>query len=135
MTTQLRFNICKLDDSQLTNTEVGVLPSQVKKNISDSLQYSCLHWLDHLCRPPTNCNQYVLVLGSLKIFFEGLYRLFWIEVLSVMGMVPIGIPSLRKLVSWIRVSLAAGLPSKVISICCRMRIQHFLREFRIFVFS
>ena len=135
MTMQLHFNICKLNDSQLTNTKVGDLPSQVKENISNSLQYSCLHWLDHLCCPPVNRNQCVLVLGSLKIFFEGLYALFWIEVLSVMGMVPIGIPSLRKLVSWIRVSLAAGLHSKVISTGCRIRIQHFLREFKIFVIS
>ena len=72
MTTQLRFNICKLDDSRLANAEVGDLPSRVKENISDPLQYSCLHWLDHLCHPPANRDQCVLVLGSLKKFFEGL---------------------------------------------------------------
>ena len=135
MTTQLRFNICRLEDSRLANAEVEDLPTRVKENISDPLQYSCLHWLDHLCLPPANRDQCVLVLGGLKRFFEGLYGLFWIEVLSIMGMVPIGIPRLRKLVSWVRVSLAAGLDSKVISTGCRMRIQHFLREFRIFVIS
>ena len=135
MTTQLRFNICKLEDSRLANTEVGDLPSRVKENISDPLQYSCLHWSDHLCLPPANRDQCVLVLGSLKKFFEGLYALFWIEVLSIMGMVPIGVPGLRKLVSWVRVSLAAGLDSKVILTGCRMRIQRFQREFRIFVIS
>ena len=113
MTTQLRFNICKLDDSRLTNAEVRDLASRVKENISDPLQYSCLHWLDHLCLPPATRDQCELVLGSLKKFFEGLYALFWIEVLSIMGMVPIGIPGLRKLVSWVRVSLAASLDSKV----------------------
>ena len=108
MTTQLRFNICKFDDSRLANAEVGDLPSRVRQNISDPLQYSCLHWLGHLCLPPANRDQYVLVLGSLKKFFEGLYPIFWIEVLSIMGMVPIGVPGLRKLVSWVRVSLAAS---------------------------
>ena len=135
MTTQLRFNICKLDDSRLANAEVGDLPTRVKENISDALQYSCLHWLDHLCLPPSNCDQCILVLGSLRKFFEGLYGLFWIEVLSIMGMVPSGIPQLRKLVSWVRVSLAAGLDSMVISTGYRAWIQRFLREFRIFAIS
>ena len=135
LTTQLRFNICKLDDSRLANAEVGDLPSRMKENISDPLQYSCLHWLDHLRVPPANRDQCVLVLRSLKKFFEGLYGLFWIEVLSIMGMVSIGVPGLRKLVSWVRVSLAASLDCKVISIGCRMQIQRFLREFRIFVTS
>ena len=135
MTTQLRFNICTLDDSRLANAEVGDLPSRVKENISDPLQYSCLHWLDHLRLPPANSDQCILVLGSLNEFFEALYALFWVEVLSIMGMVPIGVPRLRKLASWVRVSLAASLHSTVISTGCSMRIQRFLREFRIFVIS
>ena len=104
MTTQLHFNICKLDDSWLTNVEIRDLPSWVKENISNPLQYSCLHWLDHLCFPPANGDQHMLVLGSLKIFFEGLYPLFWVEVLSIMGVVPIGIPNLWRLLSLVRVS-------------------------------
>ena len=104
MTTQLRFNICKLEDSRLANADVGDLPSQVKQNVSDALQYSCLHWLDHLCLPSYNRDQWVLVLGSLKKFFEGLYPVLWIEVLSVMGMVVSGAPGLRRLLSLVRVS-------------------------------
>jgi len=132
MTTQLHFNICNLEDSRLANTDIEDLPSRVKQNISDALQYSCLHWLNHLSFPPADRGQCVL---ALRKFFEGAYPLFWIEVLSIMGMVPIGVPSLRKLLSWVRVSLAASLYSKVISTGCRMRIQRFLREFRIFVIS
>ena len=132
MTAQLRFNICNLEDSRLANADIEDLPSRVKQNISDALQYSCLHWLNHLCFPPANRSQCVLVLGR---FFERSYPLFWIEVLSIMGMVPIAVPSLRKLLSWIRVSLAAKMDFKVISTGYRMRIQRFLREFRIFVIS
>ena len=127
MTTQLCFNICKLEDSRLANAEIRDLPSRVKENISDSLQYSCLHWLDHFCRPPANHDQCVLVLGSLKTFFEELYGLFWVEVLSIMGTVPIGVPRLRKLLSWVMVSPAASLDSKVTSTGCRIRIQRLLR--------
>ena len=104
MTSHLCFNICKLDDSRLANADIEDLPSRVKENISDALEYSCLHWLDHLCFPPANRDQRMLVLGSLKEFFEGLYPLFWVEVLSIVGMVPIGVPSLRRLLSWVRVS-------------------------------
>ena len=103
MTTQLCFNICNLEDSRLANADIKDLPSRVKENISDALQYSCLHWSNHLRFPPENHGQHALVLGSLKEFFEGLYPLFWVEVLSIMGMVPIGAPSLRRLISWVKV--------------------------------
>ena len=132
MTAQLRFNICNLEDSRLANAAIQDIPSRVKENISDALQYSCLYWLNHLCFPPANRGQCVLALGR---FFEGLYPLFWVEVLSIMGMVPIGVPSLRKLLCWVRVSLAASLDSKVISIVCRMRTQRSVKGFRIFVIS
>ena len=104
MITQLRFNICKLEDSRLANADIKDLPFRVKANVSDPLQYSCLHWSKHLCFPSNNHDQRVLVLESLKKFFEGSYPLFWVEVLSVLGMVPIGAPSLRRLLSWLKVS-------------------------------
>ena len=108
MVTQLCFNICKLEDSRLANADIQDLPSRVKQYISDPLQYSCLHWLSHLCLPPDDLDQRVSVLGSLKNFFEGLYPIFWVEVLSIMGMVSIGVPSLRRLLSWVRVSTCAA---------------------------
>ena len=116
MNTQLRFNICKLEDSRLANADIKDLPSRVQENVSDTLQYSCLHWSNHLCFPPENHDQHALLLGSLKKFFEGLSPLFWVEVLSIMGMIPIGAPSLRRLMSWVKVStslLAASLHSKM----------------------
>lgn len=102
MIEQLRFNICKLEDSRLTNAEVKDLPSRIKENISNPLQYSSLYWSDHLCFAPGTSDQ--CVSGRLDVFFEGLYPLFWIEVLSVMGMVMIGAPSLRRVKSWLKVS-------------------------------
>jgi hypothetical protein len=104
MFTQLRFNICKLEDSRLANADIKDLPSRVKRSVSDALQYSCLHWSNHLCFRPDNHDQRVLVVRYLGEFFEGLYPLFWVEVLSVMGVVPIGAPSLRRVISWVKVS-------------------------------
>ena len=102
MVDQLRFNICKLEDSRLANAKVKDLQSRIEQNISDALQYSCLYWSNHLCFASDNSVQHGL--GSLKEFFEGPYPLFWIEVLSIMGKVPIGAPSLRRAISWVKVS-------------------------------
>ncbi len=100
MVGELRFNICGLDDSRLANADIEDLPSRVKHRVSDPLQYSSLHWSNHLCFSPGDHDQPVLVLGK---FFEGPCPLFWIEVLSIMGMVPIAAPSLRRVISWAKV--------------------------------
>ena len=104
MVEELRFNICKLDDSRLANQDVKDLQSRIKENISDPLQYSSLYWSNHLCFSPDSSNRDPRALGKLNGFFEGLYPLFWIEVLSIMGMVPIGAPCLRRVITWLRVS-------------------------------
>ena len=103
MVEQLRFNICNLEDSRLANADIKDLPSRVKEHISDALQYSSLYWSHHVCFIPDNGNLYVW--GPLKELFGGLHALFWIEVLSLMGMVPIGAPSLRRVISWAKVSV------------------------------
>ena len=109
MIEKLRFNICRLEDSRLANADIQDLQTRIKEHISDSLQYSSLHWSNHLCFIPDNGDQSVW--GNLKEFFKGsgLYPLFWIEVLSVMGMVHLGAPSLRRVTSWAKVSAAPAL--------------------------
>ena len=102
MIKQLRFNICKLEDSRLPNADVKDLPSRIKDNISEALQYSSLYWSNHLCFIPDTGD--LRVWEHLGEFFGGLYGLFWIEVLSLMRMVPIGAPALRRLISWAKVS-------------------------------
>jgi len=104
MVRQLRFNICGLEDSRLANADIKDLPSRITKNIPDCLQYSCLYWSNHLCFTPGNDDQRVW--DSLKKFFEGICPLFWIEVLSILGMVPVGAPSIRRVISWAKVSAA-----------------------------
>ncbi len=102
MAKQLRFNICKLEDSRLANADIEDLPSRIKENISDTLQYSSLYWSNHLCFMPDNGDLHMW--EYLKEFLGGLCGLFWVEVLSLMGMVRIGVPSLRRVMSWARVS-------------------------------
>ena len=97
MAKQLRFNICKLEDSRLANNDVNDLPSRIKENISDTLQYSSLYWSNHLCFSPNTDDRRVW--ESLRKIFEGPHALFWIEVLSILGMLGIGIASLRRVTS------------------------------------
>jgi hypothetical protein len=103
MVRQLRFNICGLEDSRLSNADIKDLPSRIIENIPDCLQYSSLYWSNHLCFTPDNNDGRW---ESLKKFFDGLCPLFWIEVLSILGMVPIGAPSIRSVISWAKVSPA-----------------------------
>ena len=97
MVEQLRFNICKLEDSRLANEDVKDLPSRIKESIPDALQYSSLHWSNHLCFTPDTGDRRVW--ESLKKFFEGTCPLYWIEVLSILGMLRIVVPNLRNLTS------------------------------------
>jgi len=97
MVEQLRFNICGLEDSRLANAGVKGLASRIKDNISDALQYSSLYWPNHLCFTPDTGE--TRVWDMLRKFFEGPYALFWVEVLSLMGMLRIGVPRLRELTS------------------------------------
>jgi hypothetical protein len=132
MVHQLRFNICGLEDSRLANANIQDLPSRIRENISDCLQYSSLYWSNHLCFAPDNNDRRVW--DSLEEFFEGLCPLFWIEGLSILGMVPMGAPSIRLVMSWAKVS-PAPVCIWVILIGSRMEIRPFLREFRTFAVS
>ena len=102
MICQLRFNICELEDSRLANANVEDLQSRIERNVSGALQYSSVYWSNHLCFTPDNGDRRMW--GVLKEFFEGVYPLFWVEVLSILGVVPIGVPSLRRVISWAVVS-------------------------------
>jgi hypothetical protein len=109
MVRELRFNICRLEDSRVANADIKDLQSRIKRSIPDCLQYSSLYWSNHLCIAPDNDQR---VWDSLEEFFEGLCPLFWIEVLSILGMISIGAPSLRSVISWAKVSPA---PARILS--------------------
>jgi len=126
MVAQLRFNICGLEDSRLANADVKGLTSRIEENISDALQYSSLYWSNHLCFTPGTGEKRVW--DILKKFFEGPYALYWVEVLSLMGMLGIGVPRLRELTSkLIKVSKAPA--------CCDGHSKRILIDSRIWTRS
>jgi len=119
MIEQLRFNICGLEDSRHANADVKGLASRIKENISDALQYSSLYWTNHLCFTPGAGEKRVW--DVLRKFFEGPYALFWVEVLSIMGLLRIGVPRLRELTSKLfKVSRAPAWHSKELLIGSRI---------------
>jgi len=134
MEKQLRFSICKLEDSRFANTDIKDLPLRIEQNISDALQYSSLYWSTHLRSTPDEI-QHGVILRSLKEFLEGLYPLFWIEVLSVMGMVSVGAPSLRRVKSLVKVSPWIRLDPKMNLIRCSIPMRLSSRKLRTFVVS
>ena len=129
MVEELRFNICGLEDSRLANADVKGLASRIKENISDALQYSSLYWSSHLCFTPDTGEKRMW--DMLKKFFEGPYALYWVEVLSIMGMLGIGVPSLRELTSKLVKVIVSTAPvccdrdSKAILIGSRIRKRNF----------
>jgi len=104
MVHHLRFNICGLEDSRLANADIKDLPSRIKENIPDYLQYSSLYWSNHLCFSPNNNDP--MVWEYLEKFFEGPCPLFWIEVLSILERVAMGTLSIQNVISWAKVSSA-----------------------------
>jgi hypothetical protein len=101
MKKELKFNICNLGTSSLANDDIQGLDRLVDINIPDALQYSCMHWYSHLCSDSNTANTEVSSL--LDDFFMGPRPLYWIEVLSLMGKVPIGISALRHINTCIKV--------------------------------
>ena len=93
MTRELTFNICRLETSYLANREIKNLDDRVQRNISETLQYACTHWTNHLCAdldPPSE------EVGTLldRFLTEG-WSLYWLEVSSVMENVPAAITALE----------------------------------------
>jgi len=135
MVEQLRFNICELQDSRLANADVKDLGSRIKENISDALQYSSLYWSNHLCFTPDIGERRVW--DKLRKFFEGPHALYWVEILSITGMLGIGVPSLRELTSkLVKVGTAPACYDwdfKVSLTLYRIRTRQFWKESRMFV--
>ncbi|KIM20897.1 hypothetical protein M408DRAFT_118709 [Serendipita vermifera MAFF 305830] len=97
MAKELMFNICRLETSCLLNEEFTDMGDRISKYISKSLQYSCLHWADHLESATWNAD----ILDSFTYFLNGQF-LFWLEVLSVTKRVGLASKMLAIIIKWMR---------------------------------
>ncbi|KIK27129.1 hypothetical protein PISMIDRAFT_66777, partial [Pisolithus microcarpus 441] len=100
---ELRFNICGLESSYLSNSQVPDLPERIKKNISPHLSYSCKFWAKHL-----EVSKFDLsIAASVQVMMESERVLFWLEVLSLIGALGGAEGSLRTLARWLEVTVIA----------------------------
>ncbi|KAI5990660.1 hypothetical protein EDD15DRAFT_2578411 [Pisolithus albus] len=98
---ELRFNICGLESSYLSNSQVADLSERIKKNISPHLSYACKFWVKHV-----EVSQFDLsIAASVQVVMENERVLFWLEVLSLIGALGGAESSLRSLIRWLKVSM------------------------------
>ncbi|CUA75686.1 Vegetative incompatibility protein HET-E-1 [Podospora anserina] [Rhizoctonia solani] len=97
MNWQLRFNICQLDSSYLTDDQVDDLEARVTRAISPALSYACRYWASHLqVAPPSDGTHYMIFNFLSKLL------LFWMEVLSLSRCIGIGAPMMQQAQTWLR---------------------------------
>ncbi|KIN98754.1 hypothetical protein M404DRAFT_827906, partial [Pisolithus tinctorius Marx 270] len=94
----LQFNICELESSYLANAEVLDLSKKIEDKIPHHLSYSSRFWTQHLRKTAFDLGLAGLVeaiVGSEKI-------MFWLEVLSLLGMVGKGVDALGIVARWLQ---------------------------------
>jgi len=98
MRERLKRNICKLDDYAILG-EVKDLPDRQKEHIGDALEYACCFWTRHLLGIPGNRSGVEEVQEVIDKFFTTCL-LFWIEALTLLGKLDIGVYALNDIQQW-----------------------------------
>ncbi|THH05545.1 hypothetical protein EW145_g4721 [Phellinidium pouzarii] len=90
MMSGLRFNICNLDSSFITDDNVSNLNDKISRHISQHLQYSTLYWMNHLLGSSLGITDASVeeLLSALLLKPRALY---WLECLSLMKKLKSGI--------------------------------------------
>ncbi|KAF7364352.1 WD40 repeat-like protein [Mycena sanguinolenta] len=89
LNSQLRFNICALEDSHVLNVDVPNLPARIAEYIPAELKYASLFWGHHFADTPLD-NE---VLEALKRLLYCRF-LYWLEILSLLDQVRLAIESI-----------------------------------------
>ena len=97
MQTMLHFNICEIETSHCLNNEVPDLDNRIKAFIPSALSYACRFWADHL----GHVSDFDVELFSCLRDLMEVKFLFWLEVLSIRGEMPIATTALLSLETWL----------------------------------
>ena len=98
MKEQLKRNICRLDDHTIFS-EVEGLPGLRKDHIGDALEYACCFWTKHLLGVSGNSPGVQEVQEAIDKFFMTCLP-SWIEVLSLVEKLDIGVYALNNIQQW-----------------------------------
>ncbi|KAJ6587460.1 hypothetical protein DFH09DRAFT_229581, partial [Mycena vulgaris] len=99
---KLKFNICDLPTSYLRNVDFPDIRKRLNDHIPQHLQYSCRFWADHLARTSFDSD---LAQEAGKFLLDKF--LFWLEVLSLLGLVGHAPPALSNFLNWTKDTSAA----------------------------
>ncbi|PVF91048.1 WD40 repeat-like protein [Serendipita vermifera] len=101
MKSELKFNICGLESSFLLNSQMDDLQDRISTSISKQLQYSSVHWPNHVINggEPSQNQQ---MTETIMQICKSLYPFYWMEVLSVLQEVPNGISGLQDVKDWLQ---------------------------------
>lgn len=102
MDAELRFNICKLDDSSLLNKDVPSLDKCITEFITEALEYSVLYWFMHLSGSSFPLDRQAF--SSISTLLGTPKALFWLEVLSLIRALRHGADVLREATTFFQVS-------------------------------
>ena len=108
MKDRLKRNICKLDDYAVLN-KVKDLSVYKKDHIGDALEYACCFWTKHLLKIPGSSSYIEEVQKAIDDFFTA-HLLYWIEVLSLIGNLNIGVHALNDIQQWHMLVSCVGHP-------------------------
>ena len=95
---RLKKNICRLDDHAILS-DVEDLIGCRKEYIGDALKYACCFWTKHLMNTLGSGPGINKVQKAIDHFFTTCL-LFWIEVLSLVGKLDIGVHALNDVQQW-----------------------------------
>jgi hypothetical protein len=104
---RLKKNICNLNDHAVLN-EIKDLPTLLKAHIGDALGYACQFWTRHLVEIPNSSQDVEKVYQAMDEFFT-VHLLDWIEVLSLMGNLNVGVYALNDVQEWCILVSCCGL--------------------------
>ena len=98
MNERLEKNICKLDD-HIFLSKVKNIGACRAAYIGDALKYACCFWTNHLMGIPGSNSGITEVQKAITRFFKK-SLLFWIETLSLLGTLNIGVHALNNVQRW-----------------------------------
>jgi len=98
MKQKLKKNICNLNDYAILG-EVKDLHARREAYVGNALEYACRFWTKHLARVPVTGPHAKRVQEAIDEFFT-MRLLFWIEVLSIVGHLGVGVYAINDIRQW-----------------------------------
>jgi hypothetical protein len=98
MEQRLKRNICDLDDYAILSG-IEDLPACRETCIGGALEYACRFWTRHLVEIPSSSHDVEEVHKAIDKFFTT-QLLYWIEALSLMGSLDVGVHAISDVRKW-----------------------------------